>query len=202
MKHKIKLTIISTFFILASLGPQFALAQSDRYLGEIIRGGWNFCPRGTAPADGQLLAISSNDALFSLFGTIYGGDGRTNFALPDLRGRAAINDGSGPGLSTYRQGTKLGQETVTLTQTQMPAHTHTASLRAVEDGSNSSSPSGAALAESQIFNNDEAPSSEATLHPSTIAIGLTGNNQSHENRMPYLAVTYCVATVGLYPSRN
>ena len=202
MKHKIKLTFISTFFILASLIPQLSLAQDDRYIGEIVRGGWNFCPRGTLAASGQLLPIAQNTALFSLYGTNFGGDGETTFALPDLRGRAAINNGNGPGLSNYTIGTQIGQETVTLDQTQMPAHTHSATVHAAEHDANSSSPSEAAFSESEIYNTEGVPATNVALHSGTIEIASIGANQSHENRMPFLTVTYCVVLYGLFPSQN
>ena len=98
----------------------------DPFIGEIVMFGGNFAPRGWAFCDGQLLAIASNTALFSVLGTTYGGDGRTTFALPDLRGRVPIHPGHGPGLSAYALGQKGGTETVTLTQNQMPSHSHVA----------------------------------------------------------------------------
>ena len=98
--------------------------MSDPFIGEIKMFAGNFAPRGWALCDGQLLAVSQNDALFSLFGTIYGGDGRTTFGLPDLRGRIPIHAGSGPGLSPRRLGAKGGAENVTLTTAQLPAHKH------------------------------------------------------------------------------
>ena len=103
--------------------PTTASAQ-DPYLGQLMIVGFNFCPRGWANADGQLLAINSNSALFSLFGTMYGGDGRTSFGLPDLRGRVPMHAGSGPGLTLRREGQKFGQERVTLTIPEMPSHNH------------------------------------------------------------------------------
>ncbi|TCL10321.1 microcystin-dependent protein [Roseivirga ehrenbergii] len=98
----------------------------DPFLGEIVMFAGNFAPRGWAFCDGQLMAISQNTALFSILGTTYGGDGRTTFALPDLRGRAAIHPGTGPGLSNYRLGQRGGVETVTLNQLQIPSHSHIA----------------------------------------------------------------------------
>lgn len=108
--------IYKSLLAAAALGPAFALTPStatagpDEYLGEIITVGYNFCPRGTAQANGQLMPIAQYTALFSLYGTIYGGDGRTTFALPDLRGRMMVGEGTGPGLSNRRQGERAGSE--------------------------------------------------------------------------------------------
>ena len=202
MKYLIKLTLISSFFILSASIPQTTHAQSEKFIGDIELVGFNFCRRGTLPADGRLLSIAQNTALFSLYGTTFGGDGRTTMGLPDLRGRAAIGEGRGPGLADYRLGQRGGVETVTLTQAEMPTHTHSASIQAAEDGPNSSSPSGAAFAESQIFNNEEAPSAEAALNTASVLVNPVGGSQSHENRMPALTMNYCVVVVGLFPSRN
>ena len=110
---------------LASSTPKQAVAQaSDPFIGQIMVVGFNFCPRGWAPANGQLLPISQNTALFSLLGTNYGGDGRTTFALPDLRGRAVISMGQSPGMSNYRIGQHVGAETITLTTAEIPTHNH------------------------------------------------------------------------------
>ncbi len=109
---------------LAMLLPTQANAQSEPFIGQVGVFGFNFCPRGWAPANGQLLSIAQNTALFSLYGTNYGGDGRTTFALPDLRGRAVVSNGQAPGLSNYPIGSKAGVETVTLNTQQMPTHNH------------------------------------------------------------------------------
>ena len=105
--------------------PCRVAAQPEPFLGQLMLVGFTFCPRGWANANGQLLEISTNTALFSLLGTTYGGNGRTTFGLPDLRGRVPVHVGTGPGLSAYRQGQRSGQETVTLTAAEMPAHRHT-----------------------------------------------------------------------------
>ena len=194
------------------------LAQ-DRYIGEIFMVGFNFCPRGSAGADGQLLAITQNEALFSLYGTTYGGDGRTTFALPDLRGRVPLHAGSGPGLSEYQQGQTGGAETLTLSENQLPAHSHaattqleslTARLQASEEVPNSSSGEGAVLAEAQIYTNqDDATLSSSLKAGSVIIEGTatttveeTGAGQPVPVTQPYLTLRYCVALTGVYPSRN
>lgn len=125
-----KLIISSVAIVLGTicLNVSEAEAQFEPWIGEIRPVGYNFCPRAWAPADGRLMAISQNSALFSLIGTIYGGDGRTTFALPDLRGRAATGDGSQPGLRSWRQGEKHGTVSEVLNPLQVPSHTHRAGL--------------------------------------------------------------------------
>ena len=121
------LTCFSTLLLVLGLFtavPQQSNAQSEPFIGQIGIFGFNFCPRGWAPADGQLLPIAQNTALFSLYGTIYGGDGRTTFALPDLRGRTIVSMGQAPGLSNYPIGMKAGAETVTLNTQEIPTHNH------------------------------------------------------------------------------
>ena len=113
-----------TAAIIGSVQAPVAKAGANPLLGEIMWVGFNFCPRGWADANGQLLAINSNQALFSLYGTIYGGDGRTTFALPDLRGRTPVHVGQGPALSNYPQGSKGGAENVVLNTTEIPSHSH------------------------------------------------------------------------------
>jgi microcystin-dependent protein len=158
----------------------------------------NFAPRGWALADGQLLAISQNDALFSLFGTIYGGDGRTTFGLPDLRGRIPIHQGAGPGLSPRPIGSKGGEETVTVTGAQLPPHTHPA--QASSDTGNTANPGGGLPARSTAvdFYINEAPSVPMAVQ----AITATGGNQAHGNIAPFQCINYIVALFGIYPSRN
>lgn len=186
----------------------------EPFVGEIIMVGYTFCPRGYTEAAGQLLAISSNNALFSLYGTTYGGDGRTTFALPDLRGRAPIGQGNGAGLSDYRLGQRGGVETVTLTQNELPSHTHSATtnvtvtLKADPNSGDSDDPTGAVPAKerrSDIYSGDTPSvdmSSDAATANATTTVGNAGGNLAHENRMPYLTMRYCVALVGIYPSRN
>jgi microcystin-dependent protein len=189
------LFLVAFFSVFSSFGMQQAQAQVNPYLGEVRWVGYNFCPRGWTAAEGQLLSISSNTALFSLFGTYYGGDGRTTFGLPDLRGRTAVGDGSGPGLSPKTEGQRGGSETETLNITQIPSHNHT--ISGVSEGASSSTPTGNYLAKS---GNYRASGTTATLHSSTV--GNTGGTQSHNNMSPYLVSKACVAVVGTYPSRS
>ncbi len=180
--------------------------MSEPFIGEIKMVGFNFAPRGWAFCDGQLLPISQNEALFSLLGTIYGGDGRTTFALPDLRGRVPIHPGNGPGLSSYRPGQKGGVETVMLNAAQMPAHNHAAAgtAKAVNGSGDNTSPSGnnwAALARENAYS-DAAADGTMAADNVTVTVANTGGSQAHENRQPYLSITFCIALVGIYPSRN
>ena len=174
---------VFAFILFFAFSPQ-AQAQSDPFLGEVKLVGFNFCPRGWLEADGTILSIAENSALFSLYGTFYGGDGRTTFALPDLRGRVPLHAGTGPGLTTYTQGETGGVETVILNELQMPSHTHSVP----ELNSPGGSDQGIVLRQG-----NGATSVETTA---------TGSSQAHENRPPFLIMRYCVATVGIFPSRN
>jgi len=168
----------------------------------------NFAPRGWAFCEGQLIAIAQNQALFSILGTTYGGDGRTTFGLPDLRGRAAIHQGSGPGLSTYSLGAKVGTENVTLTVNNLPAHTHPANMVAAPGDATLNIADGNALAhatrplksESPDIYNNAAPS--IAMHTDTVSVGNTGGNQPTNVVQPVLAVNFIIALQGTFPSRN
>lgn len=170
----------------------------EPFIGQIQLFGFNFAPRGWAFCEGQLLAISQYTALFSLLGTTYGGDGRTTFGLPDLRGRVPIGPGTGPGLSTYRWGQKGGQERVTLNINEIPSHTHT--MMATTVAGSSSNPSGMLLAETGAL--DKEYGTGALTAMNNQAIGQMGGNQPHNILQPYLAVYYCIALVGVFPSRS
>jgi len=185
-----------------------ALAQ-DPFIGEIRWVGFNFAPRGWAECDGQLLDIARHEALFSLLGTTYGGDGRTTFALPDMRGRMQIHEGQGPGLSNRRLGEKAGAEDHTLTQPEMPVHRHDA--MASEGTANSRLPDDRVLASprqhrhsseeihrrAKIYGDEPA---NAVMAES--AISETGGGQAHNNMPPYVALKCVIALQGIYPSRN
>ena len=171
-------------------------------IGQIIQVGFNFVPRGFAFCDGQLLPINTNQSLFSLLGTIYGGDGRTTFALPDLRGRAALHPGDGPGLSSVRLGEKSGREFVTLTTQNLPPHNHTANLHAETALGTSSNPQGRMLALGGDSYADPIPADDRVLAPQSITVQNTGGGQDFSIRNPFLGINHCIALVGLYPSRN
>ncbi|MCB1032392.1 MAG: phage tail protein [Acidobacteria bacterium] len=172
--------------------------MSEPFVGEIRMFAGNFAPRGWAFCDGQLLAVSQNDALFSLLGTIYGGDGRTTFGLPDLRGRIPIHAGHGPGLSERRLGAKGGEEKVTLTVNQLPSHTHP--MKASSDTALDIPPAGKVLGESTVASMyiNDIPSTNL----SSQAISSVGGSRSHTNLMPFLCIHFIIALVGIYPSRH
>ncbi|MEP3654447.1 MAG: tail fiber protein [Litorimonas sp.] len=176
--------------------------MSDPFIAQITLFAGNFAPRNWAFCDGQLLAISSNTALFSLIGTIYGGDGRTTFALPDLRGRAPIGPRTGPGLSTYREGQRGGQESVTLLPSQMPVHSHT--LNATNAPGDKGGPQGKMLAAGhgdETIYHDTPPSANIRAMASN-SIANAGGGQAHNNMQPFLATNYIIALQGIFPSRN
>lgn len=176
--------------------------MSEPYVAQITMFAGNFAPRGWAFCDGQLLAVSQNDALFSLLGTIYGGDGRTTFGLPDLRGRAAMHAGNGPGLSSYRLGAKGGQERVTLTTNQMPSHNHDVTMRAEMRGGSVTDPAGNMLAAGSPIYRGNAAADDVDMDPGMIRQGNVGGSQPHNNLSPFLAVNYIIALFGIYPSRS
>lgn len=177
----------------------------EPFIGTIMAFGFNFAPRGWAKCEGQLLPINQHTALFSLLGTTYGGDGRTTFALPDLRGRVMIGEGNGPGLSDHRMGAKSGSETNTLIVQNLPSHNHsfTGHLNANEKAGDSDDPQNAALA---VTESDNYNSNNVTVRMKegsvTGEIGHTGNNQPVNNMQPYLALNYCIALQGIFPSRS
>ncbi|MEE4209781.1 MAG: tail fiber protein [Parvularcula sp.] len=184
-----------TFALLGSASAQ------DPILGEIKWFGFNFCPRGFAAANGQLLPIAQNSALFSLYGTNFGGDGRATFALPDLRGRVMISAGQGPALTDRRLGEKGGSEEVTLQADEIPSHNH--ALRGTTNFGNVSNPSGVALADgrtSRIYSSNTGAGLNAELNGQSI--GQAGGGQPHANMPPYTTLTACVALQGIFPSRN
>jgi microcystin-dependent protein len=175
----------------------------EPFIGQIVAFGFNFAPKNWAQCNGQIMPIAQNTALFSLIGTTYGGDGVTTFALPDLRGRVAINQGTGPGLSPYTIGQKAGTETVTLNMDQMPAHNHTALLRGNSEDANSGEANNKTLgvANANIYNTN-APETGEALNPGSIQVAAAGGNQPHPNMQPYLAVNYCICLYGIFPQRS
>lgn len=163
----------------------------DPILGQIMLVGFTFVPRGWAACDGQLLPIMQNQALFSLLGTTYGGDGRTTFALPDLRGRAPIHVGYGPGLSSYTLGESGGSESVTLTSGNLPQHLH-GTKYAKEQTTDRPGP-------------DVYPAPGGSYGPASgegSPTSAVGGGQPAENRSPFLAMRYVIALEGIYPSRD
>lgn len=171
--------------------------MSEPFLAEVRLMGFNFAPRGWAFCDGQILPINQNQSLYSLLGTTYGGDGRTSFALPDLRGRTPIHTGRSNGGGEHMLGQKSGEETHTLQANEMPNHDHV--LEAVVEDGNLTNPTGSYLARSvtEVYRD---PTSLGAMRSGTVAN--VGGGQAHENMQPYIAVNFCIALQGLFPSRN
>jgi microcystin-dependent protein len=173
--------------------------MADPFVAEIRIFGFNFAPRGWAFCNGQLLPISQNTALFSLLGTTYGGNGTSNFALPNFQGNAPMHPGQGPGLSLHDLGETAGSETVTLLESEMPAHGH--ALNASQADGTSQSPVGERSASGLGGVADyAAPSSLTQLSPQ--ALQPAGGDQPHNNMQPYLALNFCIALQGVYPPRT
>ena len=172
--------------------------MSDPYIGEIRMFAGNFAPRGWASCDGQLLQVSQFDALFSLLGTIYGGDGRTTFGLPDLRGRIPVHAGSGPGLTNRPLGQKSGSERATIATAQLPSHNHPA--RATRENADTENPTGAHLAVPEESLYRGLDSSVVAMAPSLVQNA--GGGQTHANVQPFQCVYFIIALSGVYPSRQ
>ena len=190
--------------------------MAEPFLGQISMVGFNFAPRGWAECAGQLLSISQNSALFALLGTTYGGDGRTTFGLPDLRGRVPINFGQGPGLSNYSLGQQGGTENTTLTVNNLPAHTHPlaeANAKAVigcrTDAANATGPGGNYLGTTSTNTYVSGQSANNNImNAGTVSFAAggatnpTGGNQPVSNAQPYLCVNFIIALQGIFPSRS
>lgn len=182
--------------------------MSEPFVGEIRMVGFNFAPVGWALCQGQLLSISTNTALFSLLGTTFGGNGVTNFGLPDLRGRAPVGMGQGPGLTDIVQGEMSGTENVTLLTTNMPMHTHPTSVQvAGTPTSNVTAPSatnsvlgasGAGPGSASIWSTEMAN----PVNLSGVQAGVAGGSQPFDNRNPYLGTNFIIALNGIFPSRS
>ncbi len=168
----------------------------EPYIGQIALFGFNFAPLGWAQCNGQLLSISSNSALFSLLGTAYGGDGKSTFGLPDLRGRAPVNQGTGVGLSPRVIGEMVGTEAVTLAVGQMPAHGHAVRGSAA---ATSKTPAGAVPGYDEAGASYAAPD-DTVMSPQMIAS--SGDSGPHDNMSPVLVLNYCIAIDGIFPPRN
>jgi microcystin-dependent protein len=175
------------------------------YLGEVRVFGFNFPPTGWAECDGQLLSIAQNTALFSILGTNYGGDGRSTFGLPNFQGAGAVSQGQARGGSAYQVGESSGSPSVTLLQTEMPAHTHTmfaetgrgveAATAPIAGGSITTSKPGDAYV-------PDSGNNVATTPMNPQELGAAGGNQAHNNVMPFLTLNFCIAMTGVFPPRN
>jgi microcystin-dependent protein len=179
--------------------------MSQPFVSQIEALPYSFAPKGWAFCQGQLLPINQNQALFSLLGTTYGGDGIRTFALPNLQGRVANGFGQGPGLQPYTQGQLAGEEFHTLLQAEMPPHTHT--VNSVVNGTSGGTniPGGSVVLSSAyaVESGNPAESIYSNAGPASLMapVNPTGG-QPHENRMPFLVINYCIALVGIFPSRN
>ncbi len=171
--------------------------MSEAYLGEIRLFAGNYAPQGWATCDGQMLSIAEFDALFALIGTSYGGDGQTTFALPDLRGRLPVNQGTNPATGTnYPLAQAVGTETVALIEPQMPVHSHPANASAT---ANAESPTNAVWA-GDALNRFSTAAPTTSMRPD--CIGAVGGSQPHENMMPYLPLTFIISLYGVFPPQN
>ena len=186
MNSKVHKVVLALFLLVSVSG-----FSQEGFIGEVRMFAGNFAPRGWAFCDGQLLAISSNSALFSILGTTYGGDGRTTFALPDLRGRVAVGVGQGPGLSQRWQGQKFGSETNTLTTMNLPAHNHSVNIKANAGGNN--------VPSNSIISVDGKSTKAVT---NSKVINSTGVGQPINNMQPSLGIRYIICLQGIYPSRS
>ena len=174
--------------------------MADPFVAEIRMFGFNFAPTGWALCNGQLLPISQNTALFSLLGTMYGGDGKSTFALPDLQGNAPMHQGQGQGLSVRDVGEQGGAEFVTLLQSEMPVHTHTLSGTAGFAASND--PTGRVLARPFGGGNLYGPPDNAMVNLAFESLAPAGGSLPHNNMQPSLVVNFCIAMQGVFPPRS
>ena len=174
--------------------------MADPFVAEIRIFPFNFAPKGWAWCDGQLLPLSQNTALFSLLGTTYGGNGKSNFGLPDLQGRAPMHPGQGPGLSLHDLGETGGSETVTLLESEIPAHPHTLQGNAFPANVQAPSPVRALAQSTGGVAYKAPPATTTTMAPESL--GPAGGDQPHNNLMPYLTFYFCIALQGVFPPRG
>lgn len=179
--------------------------MADPFVAEIRIFPFNFAPKGWAWCDGQLLPLSQNTALFSLLGTTYGGNGKSNFALPDLQGRAPMHPGQGPGLSLHDLGETGGSETVTLLESEIPSHSHTISVGATPGNVKIPGPSVSLSRSSGGSAYLAPPASNPIANPVSMAVETlapAGGDQPHNNLMPFLTFYFCIALQGVFPPRG
>lgn len=174
--------------------------MSEPFIAEIRIFAGNFAPRSWAFCDGQLLPISQNTALFSLIGTIYGGDGRTTTALPNMQGRAPMHPGRGPGLTVRRLGERIGVSSVTLTEAQMPSHSHVARAATAPGTTGTPSQTSSFVRSTPFVYQPNATANLVDMASSTLST--TGGNLDHTNIQPLLALNFIIALQGLFPSRS
>jgi microcystin-dependent protein len=190
--------VLLLFVVLLTLLACLPASAQDQFVGEIRYVAFNFAPKGWALCDGQLLPINQNQALFTLLGTSFGGDGKTTFALPDMRGRVPVGTGEGLGLTNRNLGDQGGQESVTLTIAQMPMHRH--NLMASTATANTTAPGGDALANSSTTPVYSTGTTNVAMK--STSVNTAGKNQPHENMQPFLGMTCIIALQGIFPSQN
>jgi microcystin-dependent protein len=173
----------------------------DPFVAEIRIFPFNFAPKGWAWCDGQLMPLSQNTALFSLLGTTYGGDGKSNFALPDLQGRAPMHPGQGPGLSLHDLGETGGSETVSLLESEIPSHSH-AAMATSQPGEDAAPGPSEALARSVGASLYQTDTAQNLVQLAPEALAPAGGDQPHNNLQPYLTFYFCIALQGVYPPRT
>ncbi|AZA78245.1 phage tail protein [Chryseobacterium sp. G0186] len=194
------LLIACTLLICSAFSPALKAQGSEPFLGQIAFVPYNFAPLGWAECNGQLMSIAQNTALFSLLGTTYGGDGITTFALPDMRGRVLVHSGqSASSGTTYTMGEIGGAESVTLTVTQMPSHSHAVS--AVTAEGNQNTPTGNIPADTKLLDKEYSDATANTTMGNSM-IKPAGGNQPHENRPPFITLKCIIALNGIFPSHN
>jgi microcystin-dependent protein len=206
MKHTFRTKICSltlgSMTAFSVMADKPAAADVNPFIGEIMLIGATFCPRNWVDADGGPLAVADYTALFSLYGTMYGGDGRTTFGIPDLRGRVAIGAGQGPGLATYKQGVEGGTDNFTISTNSMPSgHNHEVLATNLE--ANKSTPGGAILGIHDPFSNnfDMYHEGPPDIKMASGMIADTGTSEAVTKRSPYQVIRWCIATEGTYPSK-
>jgi microcystin-dependent protein len=212
---KLKMKILA-LFIICAMSSFNVQSQQDGFLGEVKMFAGNFAPRGWAFCEGQELPINQNHALYSLLGTTYGGNGRTTYALPDLRSRVAVGPGIGPGLLNYRLGQKGGAENNTLTVNQLPSHTHlatgTVTPNATTEKATSDDPTGKYLSAAvyslssaelkPVLTYGDTTNAQMGSNPVSVTVSNTGSNQPVNNVQPYISINYIICINGTFPSRN
>jgi microcystin-dependent protein len=176
--------------------------MAEPFVAEIRMFAGNFAPRGFAFCSGQILSIAQNTALFSLLGTTYGGNGTTNFALPNLQGRAPMHPGNGPGLTPRVLGEVSGENSVTLLSTEMPSHSHSISGAVIANSTPTRTPASNTLFTNASPNQLYGAALGTAVNLAPQSISLTGGSQPHNNTQPYLAVTFIIALQGIFPARN
>jgi len=192
------LILLGIVMACAAFSPRAGAQGTSPYIGQILIVPYEFAPVGWAFCDGSILSIAEFPALFDLIGTTYGGDGKSTFALPDLRGRVPIGQGQGPGTSDYVIGQAGGEETVTLTVAQIPAHTH--EVQGQGGLGTTNNPSGATWATQSRLNVYSSATPSVTM--GAASIGTAGSSEPHDNHSPYLTINYIISLFGVFPSQS